>query len=116
MEHLRALAAKSLAATAPPPEDLAAIEEDELVNKLFEEQWARLQAHVSDPQKVKLTFWTNMPGDVPRRVAKRVKRRLDAIGLRPKWGVCECPSPCWYYGSLGVCPGAQVYIKPIGWM
>lgn len=114
MEHLRALAAKSLAATAPPQE--CTLHDDELVNKLFEEQWARLQAHVSDPHKVKLTFWTNMPGDVPRRVAKRVKRRLDAIGLRPKWGVCECPSPCWYYGTLGICPGAQVYIKPTRWL
>lgn len=114
MEHLRALAGTGSAATAPPPE--CTPDDDELVNTLFEEQWARLQAHVSNPHFVKFSFWTNMPGDVPRRVAKQVKRRLDAIGLRPKWGVCECPSPCWYYGSLGICPGGQLYIKPTGWL
>lgn len=114
MEHLRALAGTGSAATAPPPE--CTPDDDELVNTLFEEQWARLQAHVSSPHFVKFSFWTNMPGDVPRRVAKRVKQRLDAIGLRPKWGVCECPSPCWYYGSLGICPGAQLCIKPTRWL
>lgn len=118
MEHLRALAAESLAALPQEERPYARAldaDEQELVNTLFEEQWARLEKHVSDPKTVNHSFIADFPPDIRHTTVSRVKRRLDALGLQSKWRY-----ECFHYSQSKLCEDCQeesteLYIKADRW-
>ena len=88
LARLKALAADSLMVARKMADRAAA--DDEVVNTLFEEQWALLEDHVSYPDTVHVEFWAIMSGRVSRRVAERVKQRFEALGVQCRWETCYC--------------------------
>jgi len=120
MEHIKALAAKTLAAKRlaalprPAPKTPTVDPDEELVTKLVGVLLAALEAHVSDPKEVQESFWAQsyLPEDVSHEIVYKIRERLIALGFRVKWalGFCGCHKGDWRCYCKEV--STKVYIKP----
>jgi hypothetical protein len=115
MEHIKALAAQTLASLARPAPKTPTVDPDEeLVDKLVGVLLAKLAKHVSDPTRVQESFWAQpyLPDDITHEIVYKVRERLIGLGFRVKWviGACGCGKGSWdcYCDEIAT----KVYIKP----
>jgi len=115
MEHIRAVAAKTLAdQPRPAPKTPTVDPDEELVTKLVGVLLVALEAHVSNPLKFRKAFWaeSHLPDDISHEIACKIRERLIALGFRVKWvlGACGCGKGDWQCYCKEI--ATKMYIKP----